>query len=179
MTQNMEVLTKLIELLSPMPSDERGRLMRSALVFLGDEIPAAPAAAAAETTGTMPGLPPKASAWMRQNGLTTDQLEQVFHIDGGTADIIATLPGRNKKEQTLSAYVMSGIGQLLLTGEPTFEDKSARALCERAGCYDGSNHSGYLKDRGNEFSGSKEKGWILTAPGLKRGAEFIKQMQSA
>jgi hypothetical protein len=78
-----------------------------------------------------------------------------------------------------NAYVVSGISQLLLKGEPSFTDKDARTLCERSGCYDSANHSAHLKDRGNEFSGSKDKGWTLTAPGLKRAAELLKQMQGA
>jgi hypothetical protein len=91
-------------------------------------------------------------------------------------DVIAALPGRNKKEQTYTAYIITGIGQLLLNGIASFDDKVARALCERSGCYDSANHSAHLRDRGNEFTGTKEKGWTLTAPGLSRGAQIIKDM---
>lgn len=176
MTQNMDVLARLVELLSPLTPEARSRLMRAAMVLLGEE-PVSPVAAI-EEANLLPGLPPKASAWMRQNGLSAEQLQQVFHIEGGTASVIAALPGRNKKEQTYSAYIMSGIGQLLITGEPFFDDKMARTLCERSGCYDSANHSSHLNNRGNEFTGSKDKGWTLTVPGLKRGADLIKQMQS-
>jgi hypothetical protein len=34
----------------------------------------------------------------------------------------------------------------------------------------------HIKERGNEFTGTKEKGWSLTAPGLKRGAALVKEM---
>lgn len=63
---------------------------------------------------------------------------------------------------------------MLASGEAKFTDKEARALCTSAGCYDGPNHASTLKARGNWFTGSKEKGWVLTAPGLKHGAALIK-----
>lgn len=115
--------------------------------------------------------------WMKQNAIEISELEQVFHIADGISEFIAPrLPGRNKKEQTHVAYIVTGIGQLVVTGSASFDDKLARALCESAGCYDSANHSAYLKDRGNELAGSKEKGWSLTAPGLKRGADIIKDI---
>jgi hypothetical protein len=86
------------------------------------------------------------------------------------------LLGRNKKEQTYNAYVLVGIGQLLLTGDASFDDRAARSLCEKFGCYNSANHSTHLREKGNEFTGTKERGWTLTAPGLKRGADLIKDM---
>jgi len=178
MAQNMELLGKVVELLQPLSSEDRGRLVRAAMAFLGEEQPSASVAVQPDSPASLSGLPPKAAAWMRQNGISADQLQEAFHINGNSVDVIASLPGRNKKEQTYSAYIIAGIGQLLVTGEPAFDDKTARSLCERSGCYDSANHSAHVKDRGNEFTGTKEKGWTLTAPGLKRGAELIKQMQS-
>lgn len=173
--KSMDALSGIVEILSPLPSDERVRLTRAAMVLLGEDQPLVHE----ESVGALNGLPPRALAWMKQNSITADQLQQAFHLADGAADVIAPLPGRNKKDQTYSAYIVAGLGQLLLTGNPSFDDKTARTLCERSGCYDSANHSAHLKGRGNEFTGSKEKGWILTAPGLKRGAEIIKQMQGA
>ena len=108
---------------------------------------------------------------------SAQQLSQVFHVTDEKADVIASdMPGKNKKDQALNAYVLAGIAQLLSTGEPTFTDKEARALCTSAGCYDQNNHSATLKDKGNWFTGTKEKGWTLTAPGLKHGATLIKSL---
>jgi hypothetical protein len=178
MTQgnSMTALTGIVKILTPLPSDERIRVVRAAMALLGE----------AQTTmevnaegpiGNLGNLPPRARAWMKQNSITPDQLQQVFHLSEGVADVIAPqLPGKNNKEQTYSAYIIVGIGQLLLTGNAFFDDKTARALCEKSGCYDIANHSAHLKDRGNEFAGTKAKGWTLTAPGLKRAAEIIKEM---
>lgn len=179
MSQNksMDNLGTIVGVLSPLTSEERARLVRAAFVLLGDD-PSATSMAPTEQGAVMTGLPAKALAWMKQNGITTDQLQQAFHVADGTADFIGTLPGANKKEQTYNAYVVAGISQLLLKGDPSFDDKTARALCTNAGCYDSANHSSHLKGRGNEFTGSKEKGWTLTAPGLKRGAEIVKQLQN-
>ena len=106
-----------------------------------------------------------------------DELQQVFHLGNGDAEVIAgDIPGKNKKEKTYSAYILIGLSKLLSTGSPAFDDKSARALCESSGCYDQANHSVHIKERGNEFTGTKDKGWTLTAPGLKRAAVLIKEM---
>lgn len=180
MTQknSLDALGTIVEVLSPLSPEERARLMRAAMVLLGDELPANAGGAPAEQPGAL-SLPPKAASWMRQNGITEDQLQQAFHVADGSADLIGSIPGSSKKEQTYSVYILTGVGQLLMKGEPSFDDKAARALCVQAGCYDRANHSAHLGARGNEFTGSKDKGWTLTAPGLKRGAEIIKQMQSA
>jgi hypothetical protein len=178
MTQkySMEALGAILEVLSPLSPEERTRLVRAAMVMLGDELPSKSGPSSADNAEAL-SFPPKASAWMRQNGITEDQLQQAFHIADGSAEMIGMLPGSSKKEQTYNAYILSGIGQLLVKGEPAFDDKAARALCIQSGCYDSANHSSHLGARGNEFTGSKDKGWTLTAPGLKRGAEIIKQMQ--
>ena len=180
MTRNKSVdaLAGLLEILTPMSSEDRARLVSAALVLLGDTQPGA-SPNSAPTTAELGDLSPRAIAWLKQNALTADHINQAFHIADGVAEVIGSLPGRNKKEQSYNAYVLTGIGQLLLRGTPSFDDRLARSLCESSGCYDSANHAAYLKDRGNEFTGSKEKGWTLTAPGLKRGAEIIRQMQSA
>jgi hypothetical protein len=121
-----------------------------------------------------------AALWAKQNGITAEEIESVFHIDGGNVSLIAAhVPGKNNKERVLSCYIISGVLELLRSGDASFADKPARALCETFGCFDTTNHSKYLNDRGNEFTGSKEKGWTLTAPGKKRAATLIKEMAAS
>lgn len=180
-TKITEVVTKIVDILSPLSSEERQRAIQASLTLLGDQ-PSSfkqtpPDASETEGEGGHSKLPPKARLWMKQNGISTPQLNQVFHIDGDTVDVIASdIPGKNKKNQTYAAYILTGISKLLATGSPSFDDKSARALCSSAGCYDNANHAVHLGNRGNLFTGSKEKGWTLTTPGLKRGAEIVKQL---
>jgi hypothetical protein len=117
---------------------------------------------------------------MKQNGVTEDNLSHVFHIDGGAAEVIAgEAPGKSDKEKTLNAFVLTGLAEFLQTGDPKFDDKAARALCKKLGCFGEGNHATYMKDRGNLLGGSKEGGWTLTGPGLKAGAELIKGMAGA
>lgn len=174
--KSIDALSKVVEILTPFHSEERVRIFQAAMVMLGEaptiksDTPEAPGV-------TMEGMGARARAWLRQNSITPEQLEQVFHIADGDIEVIAPqLLGRNKKEQMYVAYILTGVGQLLRSDAPSFDDKSARALCERSGCYDSANHASHLKDRGNEFTGSKDKGWTLTAPGLKRGADIIKDI---
>jgi hypothetical protein len=185
MTKNSaaDVMTKVVDLLIPLPSEERVRVIKAAMVLLGEEVPP-PSRKAAETPdedvgGTLNALPHRARAWMKQNSISEAELQQVFHMSDEGAEVIAAhIPGKNKKGQTYNAYVLTGIGQLLATGTPSFQDKLARGLCERSGCYDNANHSVHLKNKGNEFTGTKDKGWTLTAPGLKRAADLIKELNS-
>jgi hypothetical protein len=175
-----EVTSQVVDLLSPLESEDRQRVVRAAMMLLGES----PMVENKGTGGADPTgvggeggstIPQKALIWMKQNAVTMEQLQQAFHIDGGDAVVIAAeIPGANKKEKTLNAYVLAGISRLLSAGEPAFDDKSARALCVSSGCFDTSNHAATMKDKGNAFTGSKASGWTLTAPGLKQGADLVK-----
>lgn len=173
---SIEIAGKIVELLTPLESEERQRVITASFALLGEALIPVKGVSnipkvIEEETDTMPI---RTRAWMKQYGLSLDDIQQVFHIANGEATVIAAaMPGNNKREQTYNAYVLSGIAKLLATGDPSFDDKIARALCESSGCYDSANHSATLKDRGNEFTGSKDKGWTLTSPGLKRGADLI------
>lgn len=181
--KSLNAVTKIVELLTPFPSEERVRVVQAAMAYLGEASPAsAPLTdvknSIEESAGDVSALLPRARAWMKQNSISADQLNEVFHLADGSAEIIAALPGKNKKEQTHSAYILTGIGKLLATGSAAFDDQAARSLCEKSGCYDYTNHAKYLRERGNEFTGTKDKGWTLTAPGLKRGAEIIRGLSA-
>jgi hypothetical protein len=178
-----DVMMKMVEILEPLPSEERVRVTQAAMVLLGESQSKSLAGGMgmeAATTENLETLSPRARVWMKQNNVTSEELEQVFHMRDGTVEVIAAhIPGKYKNEQTYNAYILTGIAQLLATGNPSFQDKSSRGLCERSGCYDSANHSTYIRDRGNEFTGTKEKGWTLTAPGMKRGAEIIKELNKS
>jgi hypothetical protein len=176
----LDAMTKVVEVLSPLSSEDRARIINAAFALLGDVKPKIIGQGPDEPIADDPvgAMPPRAKSWMSQNGVSAGQLQQTFHMVNGEAEVIATVPGRNKKEQTYNAYILTGLGQLLLTGSAAFTDKAARSLCESSGCYDSANHAAHLKDKGNEFTGSKDKGWTLTAPGLKRAAELVKDLNA-
>ncbi len=178
-----EIVSEIFELLTPLPSDERHRVIQASLTLLGETSPSgisrshSDASAAESDAGSESEISSRARIWMKQYGISVEELQQVFQLAAGTAEVIAgDIPGKNKKEKTYNAYILTGIVGLLSTGNAAFDDKSARALCERFGCYDQANHSSTIKDRGNEFTGTKDAGWSLTAPGLKRGANLLKEM---
>lgn len=114
---------------------------------------------------------------MKQNGLSTAQIERVFDVNAqGVTVIAAKVPGSSAKEQTHNAYVLQGISRLLASGDSNFDDASARKLCEDLGCYNKANHASYMSDKGNVLTGSKSTGWKLTAPGLTQGAALVKEL---
>lgn len=111
--------------------------------------------------------------------VTGEQLGNVFHIDGETVEIIADkVPGKTGRDQVINAYVLMGIRELIRTGEPKFEDKTARDECERLGCHGKSNHATYLKSPGKVLTGSTKQGWALTGPGMTAGAELVKGLMT-
>jgi hypothetical protein len=178
----LEAMTRVVEVLSPLPPDDRARVIAAALALLGDP----PLRTVSEAPGThvaheteLGALPPRAKSWATQNGISGIELQQVFHVTDNEIEVIAAVPGRSKKDQTYNAYILTGLGQLLVTGSAAFADRAARTLCETSGCYDSANHSAHMKEKGNEFTGSKEKGWTLTAPGLKRAAELVKELSGS
>src|SRR5882672_4747126 len=176
-----EIVSEIFELLNPLPSEDRHRVIQASLTLLGEVASPSKPRGEVDGSGSDAGgdssISSRARIWMKQYGISVEELQQVFQLEAGSAEVIAgEIPGKNKKEKTYNAYILTGMSALLSVGSSSFDDKSARALCERFGCYDQPNHSSIIKDRGNEFTGTKDTGWNLTAPGLKRGASLVKEM---
>lgn len=180
MTKSLaEIVGTIVSELSPLGSEERKRAVHAAMTLLGEQSTGSPMASADQSRlDGAETLPPRVRAWMRQSGLSMNQIQQVFHIDNGTVEVIAEVPGRNNREKVRNAYVLTGVSSFLLTGEQRFDDVAARALCERFGIYDSTNHAKYMKG-GNEFTGSKDRGWTLTSPGLKQAAVVVSGLSTA
>ena len=80
---------------------------------------------------------------LRSNGVTHDELEEVFHFSGGNVEVIASdLPGDSKRERTAQSYLLEGFRAFLETGEAKFSDDAAMQLTRRFGAFDVNNHSG-------------------------------------
>lgn len=171
-----QIVGTIVDELTPLGSDDRRRAIQAAMTLLGEEEirPSRPEheATSVSDSGSLPG---RAVSWMRQNELSLEQLQHAFLIADGSVEIITQPPGSSYREKVRSAYILTGIANLLRSGDQKFDDADARTLCERNGIYDPTNHSKYVKG-GNEFTGSREKGWILSMPGLKAGANLIKQV---
>jgi hypothetical protein len=176
-----EVVAAIVSELTPLGSEERRRVIQASLVLLGDA-PSAfeknPRLDERHDVGDE-DLPARARAWIKQNGLSLEQMHQVFHLRGTDVEIIASnIPGNSNRDKVRHAYLLMGAARLITLGEPRFDDKEARSLCERFGIFDGTNHTKYVKG-GNELAGSKDKGWALTAPGLKQAALLISELSRA
>jgi hypothetical protein len=173
---------ELYKVLEPHEPDVRERAIKAAMVMLGGNpsVTAPNKPTSRDLLGDDGDEPPLASRvkiWMRTNGITREQLGDVFHLDGGACEVLSSeAPGKNGKEKTINAYVLTGISAYLQNGEPKFDDKTARDVCRAMGCFNEGNHAYYLKGRGNVLGGSKDAGWTLTGPGLKAGAELIKNL---
>lgn len=175
------VANSIYDLLQPLEVADRMKAVNAALTLLGDPAIGGggkrqqiPEEDDGGSGGSYAEVHPKARGWLRKYRITTEQLEHVFQLDGDTVEIIADdVPGKSAKEKTIEAYIVTGIGHYLKTGETTFDDTTGRAVCKHIGCLNEGNHARYLALRGNVLGGSKKAGWKLTAPGLKRGAELV------
>ena len=176
--QTTNVMVKIVDLLSPLNSEERQRVVKAALTLLGDEsVKLAGNGKEGENGQEDFDFSPRANNWIKQNELIMEELEQVFHFGQDGVDFIASeISGKSDKEKTYSVYILCGIQKLLSEGTLTFEDKEARKLCEHLGCFNKGNHALYLKSIGNSITGSKNKGWTLTVPGQKKAALLIKEL---
>jgi hypothetical protein len=179
------VASKLYALLEPIEPSMRKRAIKATLTLLGDDdgVDLEPenrsGRRTTETESDAGGssLPPKVKAWMRSNSVDENQLQHTFHFDNGKAELIAgNLPGKTNKDRTINAYLLTGLTKFLETGEAKFDDTAARAACKSFGCLDEGNHAHNLKGKGNLIGGTKSAGWLLTAPGIKAGAELVKAM---
>jgi hypothetical protein len=112
-------------------------------------------------------------AFLEKSGISAEMLEQVFHHDGATYRVLS-LGASKKATQTINAYLLTGIGALLATGETTFKDDVARDLCKREGCYDKGNHSSTLKAKSKLLQRNEaDDSWTLTAPGKAAAATLV------
>lgn len=184
-----KALTTIIDALTPLSSEERHRTVGAAMIFLGETV-AAPQRKNAEAgkTGDKPSddddtdgqYSPFILKWMKQHSVSAEELDQVFHFGPENSFDLLHAPGKSKKEQTLNTYILTGLGHYLAsTGDRSFDDATARAFCERIGCYDQANHAAHLKSRGPEFTGEKSRGYGLTNPGIRRGAALVKEVSNS
>lgn len=171
-----QAVANVVQELESFSSEDRHRIVAASMTLLG-EAPArfVPKEEPNESdVGQGVQLPAKARNWLQQHGLTMEQIDQVFHFGEEGPQIIAHIPGATRREQVRNAYVLCGIGRLLTNGETRFEDNVARGVCESGGFFDSTNHMKYMKC--SEFTGSRDKGWVLTGPGMNLGASLVNQL---
>lgn len=183
-----DATSSVYDILEPFEEGERTKIVGAAMVLLGQSPPAAGGAAGASNGTVAPPPDPsdsgnsefglKARRWMQQNAISSEMLEECFHLEPDPPEVVADIPGKSAREKTANCYVLTGIAAFLKTDEPNFADGTARSLCEHTGCYDATNHTKYVK-LGNRASGDKKNGWKLLAPGLKAGATLVKELAGA
>lgn len=172
-----DAMTKVVEVIAPLTSEERVRVIQAAMALLGEQ--AAPLSkgtkVAAPPAGDWSDVAPAAVTWLSKNGLTRQEIEQWFHLEADKTTALA-LAGNatNRSEQAINTYLMLGFAAFLARGDSSFTDRDARDLCEHFGCYDESNHAKIFREFGNRVTGSKTAGWKLTAPGLAAVATLLR-----
>ncbi|HUB66441.1 MAG TPA: hypothetical protein VL981_03025 [Candidatus Methylacidiphilales bacterium] len=177
----VDAVPKLVEILKSLTPEARGRAISSAMIVFGE--PALAVGGGVKSTATPEifvngdGISGKALAWMKKSSITREELDHVYSIEKDSIEVIASkMPASSKRQQTVQAYLLSGLKSFLLTGDLAFTDKDSREVCQKVGCYDGPNHANYTKAFKNLLGGSKDSGWKLTNPGLTEAAKLIKSL---
>lgn len=177
-----EIAGKIFELLEPLDSDDRKRVVSGCMAMLGEDSIASNSRQVNIDTAEKedPQFGRKAARWMKQNQLNLDHLEEVFHFHGdGTVEVLEIdVPGSNKRQKTLNAYLLVGAAALLANDTPTMSENEVVDFCKRVGCHDSSNHAGTRDMLGNRTTGSKQSGFTLTVPGQKEAADVIKSVSA-
>jgi len=172
-----EAATRVARELEPLEVNQRQRVIRTALMLLGDahfaDVPQPGPIQTQQPSSNSMGAP--SDLLLRRLGLTSDQVEQFLHFEGENAIPIG-LPGgaQSKREQTMNTYLLAVLAAALSSTEARFSDIEARNLCVQFGCFDAPNHVRIVKALGNKITGSKDSGWKLTSPGLAAAASLIK-----
>lgn len=177
-----DIVSAVYALLEPLESLERQKVIGSAMTLLGEESIPAPRGNGATGTRGQTGTSsfgPKASRWLNQNQIPLQAVEEVFHCDGASVEVIASeIPGTGKKAKTHNCYLLAGVRSLLAADEAKFTDDEAISLCKNMGCHDSANHAKTRSELGNYVAGSKNAGFTLPAPGLRAAAGLLKSMIS-
>lgn len=177
-----DVVGDIYKLLDPLESADRQKVIKSAMMLLGENVNSGVAAEASNGfsgSDDESAFGVKATRWMGQNRIAASAIDEIFHKDGDNVEIIVgEVPGRGNKGKSQNCYLLSGVRTLLKSDDPKFTDAEAVSLCKHMGCYDQANHAKTRSDLGNIVAGSKASGFALPAPGLRAAAELIKNMAS-
>lgn len=173
-TNIMKSVGVIVEELTPLESDERRRVIDAALTLLGEKVVAKSSVEDLPEEGGG-SYPPRAAGWLRQNNLSHQQIERVFHLDGERADVLVAIPGSTNRDKVRNAYLLVGLWHFLQNGEPKFSDAAAREFCTEAGFYDSTNHAKHFKGWKDVIKAADGQ-WIVTKPGLEAAALLVAQL---
>lgn len=181
-----QAVAKMYEILNPLEEDERDRALASVQAMLGmsGTVRAGGQNGGAGSNGGDGSAvtfnltsSPKVAKWCQEHQLADEVLNELFHPSGDSVELFSRdFPGNTKSLQTQSCYLLAGVEAFLATGEPTVDDNRAMTLAKEAGCFDTNNNATYRKQLGNRMRGSKQNGFVLTAPGLRSAGELVREM---
>jgi hypothetical protein len=126
------------------------------------------------------GLSPAARKWMKRNGLTSEQLSQLFSLGIDEIDLVAKkVPGKSVRDKMRSVLLLKGVAAYLGTGVPRVTYDQIKEAAQHYGAFDNTNFSKYLKSMAADVSGTRETGFSLTARGLTEATSTVRELVAA
>lgn len=172
-----DVTAKIYQLLEPLDPDDRRKVVSAAFTLFGEQTPQKANSTSLHRDEVRLPVGNNAKRWMQQNQIDETTLQDIFHVEPGNVEIIASdVPGSSKRAQTKNCYLLAGLRSLLANDQPGFQETDAVDLCKHLACFDSPNHANTRRELGNQVRGNKDSGFSLSAPGLRAAGELVKAM---
>lgn len=114
--------------------------------------------------------------FLSRYNISQEECTRVFHFDGTSYSIIVKdLKEREKSKKQVKLALLSGIKELLNTGEAVVSKDALIELCKNYAAYDPKNFAAHMKKQRDLFL-PKDNAWALTMPGQEKAAEVIKEL---
>jgi hypothetical protein len=129
------------------------------------------------STDGLDGVSPVAQKWIKRNGLSPNNLSELFSLGVDEIDLVAkSVPGKSKRQKLRSVLLLTGIASYLGSGAPRVAHEKLKEVAGHYDAFDSANFAATVKDLAAEASGNKDTGYTLTARGLTSATELIKGM---
>jgi hypothetical protein len=133
-----------------------------------------------ETADGLEGVSPLAQKWMKRNGMTPDQISDLFSLGVDEIDLVAkSVPGDTTKDKFRNVLLLQGVASLLSGGTARITHDKLKQAAIDYNADAGTNFAKHMKSFAAEVSGSKESGYTLTTKGLNSAKELIVEMTGA
>jgi hypothetical protein len=133
-----------------------------------------------ESTLNVNELPMRVKAFMKKNSITPQQIEQLFHIEGGQIFPIWSLRTTKFAEGQMHIALMQSLKRALESGEFSFEQDEVRKEAREKRTYDDKNFSANFKYREAYFTKLAKDGLSpLSDDGMNALAALIRQLTAS
>ena len=125
-------------------------------------------------------LPMRVKAFMKKHGITANQLDAIFHIEGKQYTPIWSLKTTKFSAAQVQIALLQSLQRALTSGEFSFDREDVRKECEERGSYSKVNFKANFQNNKQYFSRLDKEGLVsLTDEGMNALAKTVTQLAGA